>query len=251
MENTMERYAEFFGGEFVESMGTTRTESERIASGKLFKTGTAKKAESKHFAGYAEISETFGTALASDFQNMDIYPLVQWACNYASYAFESDRMNPDIFRKWDAENRIDIESECYMSFVKFYDGGFTFRDGTTFAEMGIIPAFVMSAKRAYRLTWEREFRRVHKGVTVQTCPLSESLHDAYTASEIDRIEWECGLHHAILSVESAKVREKLLGIEKWIAQGLSSYEIACAMGVTHQNVQYWLKVLARKYCAGI
>ena len=248
MKHTYEQYTEFFGADFTESTSTTHgTESERIQNGKLFKTGTARKSDFRSFASYEQISETFGTAHASDFQNMDIYPLVQWAVNYASYAFESDRMNPDIFRKWDSENRIDIESECYMSFVKFYESEFTFRDGTTFAEMGIIPAFVMSAKRAYRLTWEREFRRVHKGVTVQTCPLSESLHDAWTANEIDRMEWEIGLHHAIMSIESKKMRENALSIEKWISQGLTSYEIACAMEIPLSTVQYWIKTIARKY----
>ena len=127
MKHTMEQYTEFYGTAFVDAMGTTHgTESERIQSGKLFKTGTARKSDFRSFTSYEQISETFGTAHASDFQNMDIYPLVQWAVNYASYAFESDRMNPDIFRKWDSENRIDIESECYMSFVKFYESEFTF-----------------------------------------------------------------------------------------------------------------------------
>lgn len=198
---------------------------------------------------YEQIAEQYARIKSEQHENTDIFPLIEWAVFHASYAFEADRMNPKTFRKWFSENLVDLQSETYIRFVEQLEKNKRMKDGTTFADSSIVPCMVYSARIAMYRMWYADFLKQHNGTYVDMCPLSESLHDAWTADEIDRIEVQIGLHHAIESVKSEKVRENLLAIEKWIAEGLTSYEIAWIVGIDYQKVQYYLKQIARKWLA--
>jgi hypothetical protein len=198
---------------------------------------------------YEQMKEMYGNTTSEQYEQIDIFPLIEWAVFHASYAFESDRMNPQTFRKWFSENLVDIQSETYIRFIEQLEKNKRMKDGTAFADSSIIPCMVYSARIAMYRMWYADFLKQHNGNYVDICPLSESIHDAWTANEIDQIEMQCGLHHAIESVKSDKIRENLLSIEKWIAEGLTSYEIAWIVGIDYQKVQYYLKQIARKWIA--
>ena len=198
---------------------------------------------------YEQIKNQYAGIKSEQHDITDIFPLIEWAAFHASYAFESDRMNPKTFRKWFSENLVDIQSETYIRFIEQLSKNKRMKDGETFAESSIVPCMVYSARIAMYRMWYSDFLKQHNGQYVDMCPLSESLRDAWTANEIDRVEVQIGLHHAIESVKSDKIRENLLAIEKWIAEGLTSYEIAWIIGIDYQKVQYYLKKIARKWIA--
>lgn len=198
---------------------------------------------------YEQIAEQYAGVAAGQQDSTDIFPLIEWAVFHASYAFESDRMNPKTFRKWFSENLVDIQSETYIRFIEQLSKNKRMKDGTLFAESSIIPCMVYSARIAMYRMWYADFLRQHNGNYVDMCPLSESLHDVWTANEIDQIEMQCGLHHAIESVKSDKIRENLFAIEKWIAEGMTAYEIGLILEIDYHNVIYWMRQITRKWIA--
>lgn len=196
---------------------------------------------------YEQIAEQYAGIRAGQHNSTDIFPLIEWAVFHASYAFESDRMNPKTFRKWFSENIVDLQSETYIRFIEQLEKNKRMKDGTEFADSSIIPCMVYSARIAMYRMWYADFLKQHNGAYVDMCPLSESLHDVWTASEIDSIEIQMGLHHAIESIESKKRRETLLKVEKWLAMGMRAYEIALVCDVNERTINRAIADLATMY----
>lgn len=246
----MEAYAEFFGAGFFDGAAERKQEA---GSGKLFRAGSRKQEAREAYESYAEIVAMCGNTKAAEADTIGagLFAVLRWAVNYARYKFEAERENPATFEKWFSEFRDECVCECYADLRKRCDGGYTFRDGTEYGELHLIPAAIMSARNALRIVWRESFGKRCGKKYVETCPLSEALHDTYSATEMERVEIAAALHEAILSVESAKTRENLLGIEKWLREGCTAYEIALIIEKPLSTVQYWVKEVARKWVAGI
>lgn len=246
----MEEYMDFFGEAFFDCATERKLDA---GSGKLFKAGSGKREAREALESYSDIVAMCGNAKASEADTMGekLFAVLRWAVNYARYKFEAERENPATFEKWYLEFREECVCECYADLRKRCDIGYTFRDGTEYSELHLIPAAIMSARNALRIVWRESFGKRCGKKYVELCPLSEALHDTYSASELERVEIAEALHEAIMSVESAKTRDSLLSIEKWLREGCTAYEIALIIEKPRATVEYWIKQVARKWVAGI